>query len=77
MSLEPKDLQGPWQYLRRSRLVFSKEKFFYWHIPLALSQLMGLADGDNVKVFVDLNKKIMVLCVEKGQPIEERKRAKK
>jgi len=77
MSLEPKDLEGPWQYLRTSKLVFSKGKFSYWHIPLVLSNLFGLADGDSVQVFVDLTKKIIVLRVEKGQPEEGKKRARK
>jgi len=73
MTLEQDDLKGDFTFYGHSKLIFSKAKYFNFHVPLALSRLMSLKDGDKVQVHVNLNKKIIVLKLMK----EEKKPHKK
>jgi hypothetical protein len=72
MSLEAEDLKGELNFYGKSKLIFSKEKYFNFHVPLALSRLLGLQDGDLVQVFVNMPRKVIILKLTK-----EEKQAKK
>jgi len=77
MSLEQEDLTGEFNTYGKSKLIFSKGKFFNFHFPLPLSSLLGLQDGDHAQVFVNMARKIVVLKIIKEEAKEEPKARKK
>ena len=65
MSLKEDDLKGEFTFYGNSSLMYGKEKYFTFHIPIAFSRLMSLERGDKVQVHVNLDKKIIVLKLMK------------
>jgi len=73
MSLNPQDLEGNFRDFGKSKLIFSKSKYFTLHFNLSLTRLLGLQDGDHVQVFCELDKGVLILKLLRAEKKERKK----
>lgn len=53
----PKELR----FFETSKFTYSRGKFFHLHIPIALSRILNMKEGDQANIFVNIDEGVIVL----------------
>jgi len=61
----PKELPKDLRFFDTSKFIFSRQKFFHLHIPISLSRLLEMKEGDQATIFASLDQKVIVLKIPK------------
>jgi hypothetical protein len=52
------------KFFDTAKFIYTRDKFFHLHIPLALSRILEMREGDQATIFANIDQKIVVLKIQ-------------
>jgi len=63
MSKPTVDISKDLKFIDTAKFIYSRDKFFHLHIPLSLSRILEMKEGDQADIFVSIDQKVIVLKI--------------